>query len=559
MAAGCKAAARLSRLSSDFQISIIERGPIISLSRCGLPLFASGELDSISDLHETSYGVVRDEEYFREVKRVRVLTKTEVQEINPRRNEARCRHIDTGETFVVSYDALILATGAEPVKPRFCLPQSPAVSTFHSASDAEAFRKAAQKGKISNAVIIGGGFVGCELMEALSSLWGIEAVLIEKEATLLSSLLDPELSLYIQSRLPSKGIRLLLSTAVENVRISGEGLPAVSLENGQRILSDHVFCCLGVRPNAELARESGIITGEHGGIIVDKEMRTNMRNVWAAGDCVEVRNLVTDRPDLFPFASLSNRMGRVTADSIAGRHASFDGAVGTVSLKLFNNIVCAAGLTESLARKLGYDTGTVIGCWPDKADYHPESKPIVGKLVYEKPGLRLLGLQLVGEGEVSRYADVFSLMLSERKSIEDLIDLEHGHAPAHSSAISPLNYLGFMACNQESDGLKNVSPLSVPSFEGILIDVREVSEVDSSQFPLKSIHIPLSTLRQRIDSFDPDRSVMFFCEKGPRGYEAARLFAQRGHNNACYLGGGNFLYTEMQKSSRAEEAHHVDA
>ncbi len=559
MAAGCRAAARLSRLSADFQITIVERGPLISLSSCGLPMFASGEVDGISDLLRTSYGVVRDEEYFREVKRVRVLTKTEVLEINPTRNEVQCRSVDTGENFIVSYDALLLSTGAEAVKPGFRFVRAPSVSSFHSASDAESFRKAAQKGKISKAVIIGGGFVGCELIESLSSLWGIETVMVEKEPTLLSSCLDAELSLYLGSRLASDKIKLLLSTSVDSVHMSEEGLPIVMLQNGRQVLSDHVFYCLGVRPNAELACRAGVRIGEHGGVLVDREMRTNLRNVWAAGDCVEVKNLVTDKREVFSFGSLSNRMGRVAADSIAGRHTTFNGAVGTVSLKLFDNIIGASGLTETRARKLGYETGSVLGCFPDRPDYHPESKLLLGKLVYEKAGLRLLGLQLVGEGEVTRYIDVFSELLSQRRTVEDLINLEHGYTPAHSSPISPLNYLGFMACNQESDGIRNVSPLSVASFDGLAVDVRESSELESFPFPFKSIHIPLSGLRANMKNFDTDRAVMFVCERGPRSYEAARMFLEHGHNNVCYLGGGNLLYSEICKLSNPEEVHRVDA
>ncbi|MCL5021149.1 MAG: FAD-dependent oxidoreductase [Bacteroidetes bacterium] len=548
MAAGCKAAARLSRLSPDQRVTIVERSPFISFSSCGLPLFASGEVDGISDLTKTSYGVIRDEEYFRKVKGVKVLTKTEVEEVWPEKNEVRCRKIDTEDSFVLPYDSLIIATGAEAVKPKFPYVRSPVISSFHYPWDAENFRKAAQKGKISKAVIIGGGFVGCELIEAMGSLWGIETVLVEKEESLLSACLDPEISLYLQSCIGSDKIQLLLSTTVDRLGIDDTGFPVVSLENGRQIVSDQVFYCLGVKPNSELARKSGIRLGKHGGILVDRQMRTSIRNIWAAGDCVEVRNLVTDTTDFFSFGSLSNRMGRAAADSIAGRHASFKGAVGTVSLKLFDNIICAAGLTEAKALTFGYETGSVIGCWSDRPDYHPEAKLLLGKLVYEKPGLRLLGLQLVGEGEVTRYIDVFSELLAQRKTIEDLVDLEHGYTPAHSSPISPLNYLGFMACDQESDGVRNASPLLVSSFDGIFIDVRESSEPDSLPFPEKSIHIPLADLRTKLNDFDSERSIMFICERGPRGYEAARLFMEYGHNNVSYLGGGNLLYKAIKES-----------
>ncbi len=545
MAAGCRAAARLSRLSPDYRVTIVERSPFLSFSSCGLPLFASGEVDGLSNLTKTSYGAIRDEEYFCEVKRVKVLTKTEVIEVRTERNELSCRNVDTEDLFVLPYDSLIFATGSEAVKPKFPCVRSPLISSFHYPSDAENFRRSAEKGKIGKAVIIGGGFVGCELIEAMSSLWGIETVLIEKEETLLPASLDPEMSLYLQSCIKSDKIQLLVSTTVGRVGVDDNGTPVVSLGSGQQIMSDQVFYCLGVKPNSELAGRSGVKLGKHGGILVDRRMRTNVPNVWAAGDCAEVRNLVTDTTDIFPFGSVSNRMGRIAADSVANRRASFNGAVGTFSLKLFDNIICATGLTEARARDLGCETGSVIGCWADRPDYHPEAKLLFGKLVYEKPGLRLLGLQLVGEGEVTRYIDVFSELLSQRKTVEDLTDLEHGYTPAHSSPISPLNYLGFMACNQEFDGIRNVSPLLAPSFEEIFIDVRESSEVASFPFPEKSIHIPLASLGTKLADFDPQRSIMFVCERGPRAYEAARLFMEHGHNRVSYLGGGNLLYSRI--------------
>ncbi|HQT91197.1 MAG TPA: FAD-dependent oxidoreductase, partial [Candidatus Kryptobacter bacterium] len=317
MAAGCKAAARLSRLSSDYRITIIEKGPFISFSSCGLPLYASGEIDGISDLSKTSYGIARDEKYFGEVKGVRVLTETEAREIDAERREVRCKGHGCDETIVLPYDSLIFATGSEAVKPDFPCASSPAISSFHSPSDAAKFRKAAQEGKVRKAVVIGGGFVGCEMIEALSSLWGIETVLVEKEESLLSGSLDEEISTYLESCIKSDKVKLLLSTAVDKIETDENGSPVVVLENGQRIPSDYTFYCLGVKPNAGLARKSGIRPGIHGGILVDDQMRTNVRKIWAAGDCAEIKDLVTGTSDCLSFGSLSNRL----VERLAKRHS----------------------------------------------------------------------------------------------------------------------------------------------------------------------------------------------------------------------------------------------
>ena len=548
MAAGCKAAARLSRLSADYQITILEKNNIVSFGNCGLPFYASGDIDDLYELSKTAYGVVRDEKYFREVKGIKVLTNTEVIEIDPEKFHVKCKATEKKDIFELKYDSLILATGSKALRPRFPYPKSMRVSSFHSPSDAKSFRDEAQKGKIKKALIIGGGFIGCELTEAISSLWGIETTLIELEDSLLGNFLAPEISRIIENRIKENGVQILLSTEVEKIELDENKLPIVFLKNGGSINTDYVFYNLGVQPQTILAKQAGVKLGLYDGIIVDEQMKTNIPNIWAAGDCVSTINLVTGKPDYFPLGSLSNRMGRTVADSIAEEKTYFKGAVGAVSLKIFDYIICASGLTETKAADYGINTSSVIGCWPDRPDYYPENKFIFGKLVYEKQNLKLLGLQLVGEGEVTRYIDIFTELLSSNKTVYDLINVEHAYTPPHSSPVSPLNYFGYIAIGQEKDNIKNFNPNCLSSFKGIFIDVRETAEIESLPFPLKSIQLPVSYLRSKLydlksttSSQDLNQSIMFICEKGPRAYEAARLFKNSGYKNVSYLGGGNLL------------------
>ena len=548
MAAGCKAAARLSRLSADYQITILEKNNIVSFGNCGLPFYASGDIDDLYELSKTAYGVVRDEKYFREVKGIKVLTNTEVIEIDPEKFHVKCKATEKKDIFELKYDSLILATGSKALRPRFPYPKSMRVSSFHSPSDAKSFRDEAQKGKIKKALIIGGGFIGCELTEAISSLWGIETTLIELEDSLLGNFLAPEISRIIENRIKENGVQILLSTEVEKIELDENKLPIVFLKNGGSINTDYVFYNLGVQPQTTLAKQTGVKLGLYDGIIVDEQMKTNIPNIWAAGDCVSTINLVTGKPDYFPLGSLSNRMGRTVADSIAEEKTYFKGAVGAVSLKIFDYIICASGLTETKAADYGINTSSVIGCWPDRPDYYPENKFIFGKLVYEKQNLKLLGLQLVGEGEVTRYIDIFTELLSSNKTVYDLINVEHAYTPPHSSPVSPLNYFGYIAIGQEKDNIKNFNPNCLSSFKGIFIDVRETAEIESLPFPLKSIQLPVSYLRSKLydlksttSSQDLNQSIMFICEKGPRAYEAARLFKNSGYKNVSYLGGGNLL------------------
>jgi NADPH-dependent 2,4-dienoyl-CoA reductase/sulfur reductase-like enzyme/rhodanese-related sulfurtransferase len=547
MAAGCKAAARLSRISSDYQITVIERKPFVSFGNCGLPLYASGEIDNYLDLSKTAYGVIRDVDYFRDVKGVNVLTETVVEKINTENCEVKCKCLKSKDKFTIPYDKLIIATGSRAIEPKFTYPSSSRISSFYSPGDAQNFRKVAQKGSVRKAVIIGGGFIGCELTEALSSLWGIETILIEKEEYLLSKFLDPEISRLIENRIKENDIEVFLSVDVKGIEIDEKESPVVILKDGKKIEADYVFYNLGVKPDSHLAKVAGINTGVLGGITVDNMMKTNIKNVWAAGDCVEVNNLVTGKPDYFSLGSLSNRMGRVVAGSIAGEDISFKGAVGTVSLKIFDMIASVTGLTEKEAKAKGYDTGSVIGGWTDRPDYHPDSKDLYGKLIYEKPGLRLLGFQLVGEGEVNRYVDVVSGLLSNQKTVYDLLDLEHGYTPAHSSPVSPLNFLGYIVLNQEEASVKNYPPSQLSLFDGIFIDLRESTEIDKTGFKYKAIHIPISELRNKLDQLELDQPIMFICEKGPRAYEAAKIFMNYGYKNISYLGAGNSFYKEIIK------------
>jgi NADPH-dependent 2,4-dienoyl-CoA reductase/sulfur reductase-like enzyme/rhodanese-related sulfurtransferase len=543
MAAGCKAAARLSRLCSEYDITIIERSGYVSFGNCGLPLFASGEIDDFYALSKTPYGVIRDEEYFKSVKGIKVLKNTEVEEVDPLHCEVKCHNLNEDHRFSLNYNALIFATGSTAIEPQFPVPDSPRVSQFYSPEDAKRFKITAREGSVKKAVIIGGGFIGSELTESLSALWGIETVLVEKEKYMLQNLLDYELSRIVENRIKSNGVKIITSCEVQKVFLNSSNLPVVVLENGEEIKSDYVFYNLGVKPNTALAVKTGVEVGPHGGILVDKKMRTNLPNIWAAGDCVEAKNIVTGKTDYYTMGSLSNRMAREAADSINGKNTTdFKGTIGSVSLKIFDLIVCTTGLTELKARKSGYDVESMLGCWSDRPEYHPEAKNLFAKIIYEKQSLKLLGLQIAGEGEVTRYIDIFSNLLANYETALQLINLEHAYTPAHSSPLSPLNYLGYMIINQEKEGLNDIKPAEVADFAGNILDVREEFEITQQTRISNVRNIPLSNLRASIGEIEFDKPIICFCSKGPRSYEAARYLKCLGHNNARYLSGGLLFF-----------------
>lgn len=553
MAAGCKAAARLSRLSAEYQITIIEKSKFISLSRCGLPQFISGEIDNIYELTKTPYGIKRDSDFFRDFEGINVLLNTEATEINPWKKEITCVDQKNDESFKLKYDALILATGSKAASPPFPAPHSSRVVALHSLDEIICFREALQKGSVKKAVVIGGGVKGCVIAESLVSLWGIETIIIETENYILSKSIDIELSKHVENQVSPDKVLSLLSTSVKKIETDINDLPVVFLDNGQKIVSDYVICCTESIPETKLAENANIKLGSIGGIVVDENMRTSIPDIWAAGECVEVKDILTGNPWFYQDGSLANRLGRAAADSVSGRKIGFKGTVGTISLRLFENNICCSGLTEKGAKESGINTGSVIGIWSDRADFHPDVKNIFGKLIYQKPGLKLIGLQLVGTEQVLRYIDVFNELLKEKRTINSLICHEHTFNPIHSTPISPLNYLGYMALNQEKDGIINYNPLNLHLFQGIIIDVREKPDAVSKPLKVNSLNIPFSGIRNKIKDFDSEQEIIFICTKGGRSYESARLFSNNGFKHAAYLGGGSLLLNDLNTVTKYEE------
>src|SRR3989339_762718 len=486
MAAGCKTAARLKRISPDFN----------------------------------------------------VMTETLVEKIDYNKKLVECLDIKNGNRFSLTFDKLVISTGAKAKKPLFPVPDFEKISTFHNPLDAKKIRELAQTGKIGKAVIIGGGSICCELAESLAGLWGIETHLVELEDRLLPTSLDKEMSRFLEKTFISNEINLHRSSRVEKVLENDEGNPVVYLINGEEIDSDYVFLCIGIEPEVELARSIGVSIGESGGISVDSQMRTNLENVWAGGDCVEVKSLITGKPDLFPYGSLANRQGRVIANSIAGLKSELKGASGAISLKVFGLITASCGLSENNAINEGFNAGVVWGSWHDRPDFHPDAKSLLGKMIYEKGTMKLLGLQLMGRGEVTRYIDVFSVLISNGATANDFLDVEHAYTPPHSSPLNPLNSLGAMAISQEEGGIKALNPLLLEQFDGNILDIREPFEISNTPLGKDAKEYPIMEYRNQINEFDKDEPLLIICQKGPRSYEAVRTFINAGFSNVQYIGGG---------------------
>jgi NADPH-dependent 2,4-dienoyl-CoA reductase/sulfur reductase-like enzyme len=422
MAGGCKTATRLRRLDPTVEITIVERLSFVSFGACGMPFFVRGDVDDFNQIMSTAWGTVRSPEYFLEAKKVNVLTETICTRIIPEQNKIEVQD-KSGNRKVLDYDYLVIATGSKPALPKFSFPRSERISLFHSPLDALKLRKFAEQGKISDAIIIGGGFIGCELAEALSSLWGIDVVVLEKENHLVPRCFDPEISYLLEKVMEENGIKIYTGANVQKIEEREQKCFVHFNENA--LETDFVFFVTGIEPEVELARNANIQIGERGGIVVNSRLQTNFPNIYAAGDCIETLNLVSGQPEVFALGSLANRQGRVIANNIAGLNDVFNGAVGSISLKIFDVIFSSVGLNTACVKRYGIEPAFALATFYDRPHYYPENQVLFAKVLYQRENMRLLGLQLCGKGEVSRYIDSFSVLLKDVSTYLDLLDFEH--------------------------------------------------------------------------------------------------------------------------------------
>jgi NADPH-dependent 2,4-dienoyl-CoA reductase/sulfur reductase-like enzyme/rhodanese-related sulfurtransferase len=546
VACGPKAAATLARRRPDLKITLFEKGEEISYGTCGLPYFASGDIDSFRQLTVTSYDVPRDIEFFRRSKGFDVITGAEVTAVDREKKSVTVRRIADGSTFEHAYGKLVLATGAGPATAPFPVADSPKVSSFTRPADAIRFRQAAQQGEIGNVVIVGGGFIGCELAEATTSLWGMETTLIEREPQLLPYGLDPEMALIVKREMERQDVTVKLSCTVKAIELDDHGNPVVRIEGCDDLTVDYVFLCVGVNPRADLAVACGIETGFSGGISVNSHMQTSDENIYAGGDCVESVHQITGRPLYLPLGSIANRHGRVIGENLAGNETEFPGVLGAFLVKTFDLNSGSVGLSEQAARDAGIEARSVWGSFPDKPDYYPEVKTLTAKLVYETRSERLLGVQAVGTGDVCRRVDVASAFMQNKARLSDVIDFEHGYAPPYAEALDPLHHLAALAQAEErglvfvSPGLGAVDHGHLPA-DIVWLDVREPEEIENLAWPCpagKLVRIPLNDLSQRLGELEPEKKTIVVCRRGPRAYQAALILKRAGFKDVEIVGGG---------------------
>jgi NADPH-dependent 2,4-dienoyl-CoA reductase/sulfur reductase-like enzyme/rhodanese-related sulfurtransferase len=544
-AAGLRAAARAKRLLPDATVTVIDRGKYISYGACGMPYLVSGDIETADKLRETAYGVIRDPDFFQKAKGLEVVVQTEVERIDREGRRVVCKSLLTGETIEYPYDKLILATGATPIVPSGIPGNSPRVSTFKILEEAISLRKALQSGRIGKVGLVGAGPIGCELAEAFTAMWGAKAILFDAAPAILPALFDPEMARAVETMMTGEGVEIHTNCPLLGVVESKEGVTIKTPKGDFDV--DHVVIAIGVKPDSALAAGCGLRIGKTGGIVVDEKMTTSDPDIFAAGDCVELKHLISGRPLVLPLGSLANREGRVIGSNLGGGDERFGPVVGSGAVKVFDMNVSSTGLTMRAAREAGFDAGAVWGSFTDRADYYPGTENLHLKLVYDRKTTKLLGLQGYSKGEVVKRVDVFASLLKQGGKLEDLLDAEFAYAPPFAPAVDPLYSIACVARNELMEGIQSLPP-DADLDDRFVVDVRRAREASDRPLPEKDTkNVPFEEFRMICDQVPKDREVVCICSKGVRSSEAARVLRQRGCAGVKYLGGGSLMKLAQKK------------
>ncbi|MDL2269286.1 FAD-dependent oxidoreductase [Desulfosarcina sp. OttesenSCG-928-A07] len=549
VALGSKAACRFKRLMPDARATLIDQDPFISYGGCGIPFYVSGDVSDIDELRRTSFHMLRDETFFRTCKDVEVRAGTRVERIDRQHQKVTVRG-PSGKTEEIGYDQLVLGTGSKPKNLR--IPGADLDGAFHVANlhDAEAVKTRVTAGKVGKAVIIGGGFIGLEMAEALADMWEVDTTIVEYMNQIMPGFVSPVFARMAMNQMIDHGIHFFVDEQV--TAIEGNGRVETVVTNKRRLPADMVIMAVGVTPNVDLARDAGLEIGPTGGIVVDEHLRTSDPLIFSGGDCVEIRNRVTGKPTFIPLGSMANRQGRVIGTNLAGGKAVFKGAVGSFAVKIFEAALAGAGLSIGGALNAGFDAISVQMSQLDRAHFYPDKAMMFLELVVDKKTRRVLGIQgfgKSGDAVVGRINTVAAL-LEETCTVDRISNLEMAYSPPFSAALDILNCLANVAENVLDDHLE---PMEAPSFvekwendadrRYLVLDCRAHADGEPfvAKYPDRWMNIPQDELKLRVDELPKDRELILVCNTGTRSYEAQVNLRQMGIKTAGSVEGGMAL------------------
>ncbi|UJX39200.1 FAD-dependent oxidoreductase [Desulfovibrio sp. JY] len=547
VALGPKAACRFKRLSPDSKVIMLDRGKRISYGGCGIPYYVSGEVSEVSALQATAFHMVRTPEFFSEVKDVEARPETEVTAIDRKAKTVTARHLPTGKEEAIPYDKLVIATGSSTRKLPIPGLDLPGVHAVNNLDAAEAIKNAVTAGSVGSVAIIGSGFIGLEMAVAFADMWGLDVTVIELFDQILPGVTSPTLAGMAQRHMEEKGVVFRLAEQVK--AIEGDGKAQRVVTDKGVVEADMVIVSVGVTPNDALAKAAGLDVSPRGGIIVDERMRTSDPDIYAGGDCVVVKNLVTDQPMFLPLGSMANRQGRVIGDNLAGGDSSFAGVVGSWCVKLFDLGAAGTGLTLAAAKRAGIDAVSTHITAVDRAHFYPEHGLMSLELIAERGTKRVLGLQALGvNGDaVVGKVNTVAAMLPDKPQVSAISNVEVAYSPPFAAAMDILNTVGNVADNILSG--RN-SGITVNEFgelwkqsdlgDAYILDCRETLQGEPlvEKYPGRWHNIPQGQLRERLAEVPRDKNIVLMCNTGARSYEALITLAHMGFKQVVSVEGG---------------------
>ena len=545
VAAGATAAARARRLNNDIRITLLEAGDDVSFANCGLPYYLGGDIANRSSL------ILASPETFRDQYRVTVHTATEAYSIDREARQVFARNTRSGEEQTFSYDRLILAQGGKPLVPPLPGVEREHVFQLWTLADMDAIDRFVDERAPRHAVVVGGGFIGLEMVEALAKR-GMQVSLVEMAPQVMPNLAG-EFAGFLTKELQDYGVQLHLGTSLERIETDH-----VALGDGTRVDADFVLLSVGVRPTLALARDAGLEMGEAGGLAVDPNLRTSDERIFAAGDMVEIDHRVNGRRVRIPLAGPANRQGRIAAENALGGDVRYRGGMGTSVVKLFGAVAGASGLSLSAARAAGFDADAAVVHKASHTAYYPGSQRVSLMLVYDRADGRVLGAQAAGRVGVDKRLDVIATAIAGGLTIEDLAELDLAYAPPFNSPNGPVNMAAFVAGNQRSGFSPAISAGELEAFaleqQPIAIDLRDPISFRRAQLA-GSNNLSQNMLRDNLEQVPRDHPLLIISEDGQKGHVVSRMLRGAGFDRVFNLAGG---FISLERHARAIGFRHLE-
>ncbi len=537
--AGPKAASRAGRLDPNAKITVFEKGYFLAYAGCALPHYVSGQIKNQKDLSVAITGFQGASEFFRSVKGIEIKNRCEAEKIDRTEKNIQYKDEATNQVFSIPYDTLIVATGSIPIIPDIKGVDLLNIFVLHGIHDSEKIKHALANDTAKNIVIIGGGLIGVEIADALT-VSGARVTIIEKENQILS-FLDTEMATLVEKHMEHKGIRILKNEVV-NAFLGEKRVEYIQLSD-LKLSADLVILAVGIKSNVKLAKQAGLKLGSTGAIAVNEYLQTSDPSIYAVGDCAETFHAVLNKPYYLPLGSIANREGRIAGTNAMGMRNKFSAVSGTIVIKVFDYHIAKTGLSEEEAGRNGFEPVSSYVSEYDKERYIPGSKIINIKMTACRKTKKLLGVQIVGKGDVAKRIDIAAMVISKNGKVEDILSVDLGYAPHFSNAMGAIIVSANVLQNKLNGLFEGVSAHEVQSLlqnkgkEYVFLDVRTPQEYEEEKIPGFDL-IPLENIRTRIDEILPNRKIILASVTGTRSYQAALILKANGFQDVKILEGG---------------------